>query len=156
MRNTRKELRDLRLKSFQSVPSGLNQPVELRKISLRAIEQAVNASGKNFATDLPGEIRFLAGIQRIQYVFIYPEQNDIVLAGPGEGWKLDDNGDYVGVTSGRPVLRLEDLVVALRTVENARQGGISVSIDPTAEGRQQFERLHAHAEDIQPGRAGRH
>jgi hypothetical protein len=136
----RKDLRDLRLKEFQPVPSGLNQPVELRKISLRAIEQAVTESGKNLASELPDEIRFLAGIQRIQFVFIYPEQNDIVLAGPGEGWKIDDRGNYVGVTTGRPVLRLEDLVVALRTVENARQGGITVSIDPTAEGRQQFDR----------------
>ena len=31
------------------MPRGLNQPVELRKISLRAIEQAVTASGKNLA-----------------------------------------------------------------------------------------------------------
>jgi hypothetical protein len=38
------------------------------------------------------------------------------------------------------VLQLEDLVVALRSVENARNGAISVSIDPTAEGRQQFEK----------------
>ena len=151
---TRKELRDLRLKELQPVPPGLNQPVELRKISLRAIEQAVAASVKNLAAELPDEIRFLAGIQRIQYVFIYPEQNDIVLAGPGEGWKVDDNGSYVGVTTGRPVLRLEDLVVALRTVENARQGGISVSIDPTAEGRQQFERYMRTQKTFNPAVLG--
>jgi hypothetical protein len=145
------EARDAALKEYKSAPAGLNAPAELRKISLRAIEEAVAKAGKDHAFELPDEIRFLAGIQRIQYVFVYPEQNDIVIAGPGEGWKLDDSGNYIGVTTGRPVLRLEDLVVALRTVENARQGGISVSIDPTAEGRQAFEKFMATQRTFNPG-----
>ena len=136
-----KELRELYLKEFKAAPSELEQPVELRKISLRAIEEAVARSGKSGTPQLPQEIQFLAGIQRIQYVFIYPDQNDVVLAGPGEGWKIDEQANFVGVTTGRPVLRLENLVVALRSVENARQGGITVSIDPTAEGRKQFEKF---------------
>jgi hypothetical protein len=146
----RKDLRALYLKEFQPVPADLNQPVELRKISLRAIEKALTESGKNLAYHLPDEIRFLAGIQRIQYVFIYPEQNDIVLAGPGEGWKIDDRGNYVGVTTGRPVMRLEDLLVAFRTVENARQGGITVSIDPTTEGRQRYATLKKSIRQVTP------
>jgi hypothetical protein len=150
----REELRDLRLKEFLPVPAGLNQPVEIRKISLKQIERAVVEGGKPLAFDLPAEIRFLAGIQRIQYVFIYPEERDIVIAGPGEGWKIDDRGNYVGVTTGRPVLRLEDLVVALRCVEEARQGGISVSIDPNSEGRQQFERLMKSQRTFNPAVLG--
>ncbi len=118
----------------------LNKPVELRKISLRAIEQAIaNLKQDDIAYHLPDEIKYMAGIQRIQYIFVYPEQNDIVLAGPGEGWKVDDKANVVGITTGRPVLRVEDLMLALRTTENARQGGITVSIDPTPEGRQRFE-----------------
>lgn len=145
------EARDAELKKFKPAPAGLNTPTERRQISLRAIEEAVAKAGKDHAFQLPDEIRFLAGIQRIQYVFVYPEQNDIVIAGPGEGWKLDEAGNYVGVTTGRPVLRLEDLLVALRTVENARQGGISVSIDPTAEGRQAFEKFMATQKTFNPG-----
>ena len=145
------EARDAALKEFKPAPAALNTPAELRKISLRAIEEAVAKAGKDHAFELPEEIRFLAGIQRIQYVFVYPEANDIVIAGPGEGWKLDDAGNYIGVTTGRPVLRLEDLVVALRTVDNARQGGISVSIDPTAEGRQAFEKFMATQRTFNPG-----
>jgi len=57
------------------------------------------------------------------------------LAGPGEGWKFDQDGNAVGVTTGLPAVRLDDLLVALRTVEAARTEGISVSIDPTADGR---------------------
>ena len=145
------EARDAALKEYKPAPAELNAPAELRKVSLRAVEEAVAKAGKDHAYELPAEIRYLAGIQRIQYLFIYPEQNDIVIAGPGEGWKIDENGNTVGVTTGRPVLRLEDLVVALRTVENARQGGISVSIDPTAEGRQAFEKFISTQKTFNPG-----
>jgi hypothetical protein len=145
-----KELASKYVEKFEAVPRELNQPAELRKISLKAIEEAVAKAGKDHAYELPDEIRFLAGIQRIQYVFVYPEANDIVIAGPGEGWKIDEMGNYVGVTTGRPVLRLEDLAVAMRTVQNARQGGVSVSIDPTTEGRQQFERYMASQKKFNP------
>jgi hypothetical protein len=136
-----KELREEYLKAMRPVPAELNQPVGMRMISLRAIEEAVARSGRNLSFHLPEEVRFLAGIQRIQYVFVYPERGDIVLAGPGEGWKVDERANIIGVTTGRPVLRLEDLLVALRSVESAREGGITVSIDPTPQGRQQFEQF---------------
>jgi len=115
----------------------------MRMVSLKALEAAAKQSQEKVAEKLPDELRFLAGLQRIQYVFVYPEENDIVLAGPGEGWKVDDRGEIVGATTGRPVLRLEDLLVALRTVENARQGSITCSIDPTPEGRQRLDALLA-------------
>jgi len=137
----RHQLREHYLKDFKPAAPELNQPVEIRKISLRAIEEAVAKTDKQTTYYLPDEIRFLAGIQRIQYIFVYPDANDIVLAGPGEGWKLDENGNYVGVTTGRPVLRLEDLMVAFRSVHDARQGGISASIDPSEQGRQKYHQL---------------
>ena len=83
---------------------------------------------------MPDAIKYLAGLQRVQYVFVYPEQKDIVLVGPGEGWKADAKGNVVGVTTGRPVMLLDDLLVALRTAKTAAQGGITCSIDPTPEG----------------------
>ena len=137
----RRSLKEHYLKESKPVAPELNQPVEIRKISLRAIEEAVAKADKQTTYYLPDEIRFLAGIQRIQYIFVYPEENDIVLAGPGEGWKIDNDANYVGVTTGRPVLRLEDLMVAFRSVHDARQGGITVSIDPTDEGRQRLAQL---------------
>lgn len=143
-----KLIREQYVKDFKQVPAELNAPVELRKISLRAIEEAVAKSQADITYDLPDEIRYLGGIQRIQYVFVYPEENDIVLAGPGEGWKVDENANHVGVTTGRPVLRLEDLMVALRTVDNARQGGITVSIDPSEEGRQRYAQLQRNIKQV--------
>ena len=40
-------------------------------------------------------------------------------------------GEVVGAKNGRAVLRLDDLLVALRSADQARNGGISCSIDPT-------------------------
>jgi len=127
------ELRKERLSALQPVPGDLNQPAKIRKVSLRMLSEAI---GECLRKDqpLPDEIKCLAGLQRIQYVFVYPEQNDIVLAGYGEGWQVDPRGNLVGITTGRPVLMLDDLLVALRTARQASQGGISCSIDPTKEG----------------------
>lgn len=118
----------------------LREQTELRMVSLRGLEKALKKYLNDGQPGLPEEVRYLAGLQRIEYVFLYPEQNDIVIAGPGEGWKVDDYGRVIGEHTGRPVMHLDDLVIALRTVHNARQGaGISVSIDPTAEGRKAFD-----------------
>jgi len=119
----------------KSAPVDMSKVVRMRMISLRQLEAAVDdARTKNFG-EIPDEMKYLAGLQRIEYVFLYPEQNDIVIAGPGEGWRVDENANVVGITTGRPVMLLDDLLVALRCVNNAREGlGISCSIDPTQEG----------------------
>jgi hypothetical protein len=133
--------REAYLKAMKPQAEALKNKVGMRMISLRAIEDAI-AKSKD-GKDLPEEILYLVGIQRVEFVFLYPEQNDIVLAGPGEGWKVDENANVVGLTTGRPVIHLDDLMLALRTTENARNGGISVSIDPTEEGRLALERAAA-------------
>ncbi|HUG71260.1 MAG TPA: DUF1598 domain-containing protein [Pirellulaceae bacterium] len=128
-------------KEVKSAEGPLNTPVELRMVSLRGLETACEDAVKNNLGQLPDEVKFLAGLQRIRYVFVYPEENDIVLAGPGEGWRINDDATVVGITTGRPVLHLDDFLVAMRTVHEARRGGISVSIDPTAEGTRNLQEL---------------
>jgi hypothetical protein len=127
-------LRHARMRAMQEIPADLNEPSELRKVSLRKLEDAIAEHQKAGKPGLPIEMRVLAGLQRIRYVFVYPEQNDIVLAGYGEGWKVDGKGAVVGVTTGRPVLLLDDLLVALRATRRNPQGSITCSIDPTPEG----------------------
>ena len=117
----------------------------LRKISLRRLEAAI-ADHRKTGEPLNDEMKYLAGLQHIQYVFVYPELGDIVLAGPGEGWKINAQGDLVGVTTGRPVMWLDDLLVALRTAEATQQTGISCSIDPTDEGVVRVNKLVARME----------
>ncbi len=130
-------------------PQGLvgNSPmrmVSLAKLS-KEIERAVAANEK-----VSDEVLYLAGLQRIEYVFVYPEANDIVLAGPAEGWQVREDASVVGVNSGRPVLQLEDLLVALRTVKQARQEAISVSIDPTPAGEKRLKQLLAGLRGADP------
>jgi len=64
-----------------------------------------------------------------------------VLAGPAEGWRIDRLGNVVGRATGRPVLTLDDLLVALRVAEDANRTGISCSIDPTPAGLQRMQQL---------------
>jgi hypothetical protein len=138
--------RDMMLKimrqEFKAPAAELNRPADLRMISLKGLEAAIAASLKD-NKPLPDEIRYLAGLQRIQYVFVYPEANDIVLAGPGEGWKIRNDAVVVGVTTDRPVILLDDLLVAFRTAKKAAQSSISVSIDPTEEGRKNLDGMIA-------------
>ena len=55
-------------------------------------------------------MRHLAGLSQISYVFVYPENGEVVIAGPAEGWRYNEYGMPVGVESGRPTLQLDDLV----------------------------------------------
>ncbi len=128
-------------KAIKGAAGGMAGKTEMRKISLKRLEAAIAHAIKHDLGVLPEEITYLAGIQRIEYVFVYPEDHDIVLAGPGESWKVDERGNVVGVTTGRPVIHLDDLLVALRSVEDARTVGISCSIDPTEEGRKNLDAL---------------
>jgi len=131
------ELSRIRAKAMSRIPAELNGVIPLRKVSLRRLEAAIAKCGE----EVPDEIKYLAGLQQIRYVFVYPEQQDIVLVGPAEGWKVEKHGNVVGITTGRPVMLLDDLLVALRTARGAAQGGISCSIDPTPEG---LARLRGH------------
>ncbi|HBE67918.1 MAG TPA: hypothetical protein DDW52_07195 [Planctomycetaceae bacterium] len=119
----------------QTMPQRLARPSKLRKISLNRLEAAIAkqlSSGEN----INDEMFALAGLTRLEYVFFYPETGDIVIAGPAEGFAEDAVGRIVGVETGKPCLRLDDLVVALRAFAPQAKATnvISVSIDPTQEG----------------------
>ena len=73
---------------------------KLRKISLNRLEQAI----LDHQGTLTDEMRNLAGLLRVRYVFYYPESKDIVLAGPAEGWVADPAGRVVGIST-RPARR---------------------------------------------------
>lgn len=138
-------LAKLRAEALQEAAGELARLSPMRKISLRRLEEAILAAQKT-GKPLPDEIQYLAGLQEIRYVFVYPEQGDIVLVGPAEGWKVGDKGVIVGSSTGRPVMLLDDLLVALRSAQQAAQGGISCSIDPTQEG---LARLRQHVATLE-------
>lgn len=118
------------------------QDTSLRLISLRGLEAAVTKAF-DAGEPLSADVQYMAGLQRLEYVILSPETNDIILAGPGEGWTTNDDGTVVGKKSGMPVLHLQDFMVAMRSVDAARQGsGVSVSIDPTKEGTQRVQAIY--------------
>lgn len=121
-----------------------------RKISLRRLEAVIGEHVKS-AKPLPDEVLYLAGLQHVRHVFVYPQQHDIVLAGFAEGWQVDAAGNLVGRSTGHPVLYLADLIVALRTAEAAARAPISCSIDPSEEGLRQLRRL-LRRRDLPAGR----
>ena len=63
-----------------------------RMISLNRLEEVIRKRG-GVVTD---EMRYLAGLQRVEYVFYYPDTGDVVIAGPAEGWVADPAGRVVG------------------------------------------------------------
>ena len=112
---------------------------KLRKVSLVRLEAAVRA--ELAAGRQPDDaMRHLAGLTRLSYVFCYPPAagvpGDIVIAGPAEPFALDPAGRAVALHSGRPVLELADLAVALRAFppRGKDRPFLGCTIDPPADG----------------------
>ncbi|QGJ69069.1 Hypothetical protein PBC10988_7350 [Planctomycetales bacterium 10988] len=127
------KLAELRRQALEPVPQDLSESSDFRKISLRRLMKTVEESVRN-GRPLPDEVLYMAGLQRIQYVFVYPEEQDIIIAGPAEGWTLNREGVVVGETTGQPVLQLDDFLQALRIATEAPRSSITCSIDPTQDG----------------------
>ncbi|MCI0331765.1 MAG: DUF1598 domain-containing protein [Planctomycetes bacterium] len=124
----------------------------LRKVSLTRLERIMHerlADGRG----IDDVMKHLAGLTRLEYVFCYPESGDIVVAGPAEAWGEAPSGRILGIESGRPVLELQDLVVALRAFPpgaDNKKPFIYCSIDPTDEG---LSRMHQFLHEL-GGRIG--
>lgn len=127
-----------------SYAQGLTQNIKkfspIRYVSLNRMEKCiVQAQGV-----ISEEMKYLAGLQRIQYVFYFPETKDIVIAGPAEGWFPGFEGSMMGMTTQKPVCELQDLVVALRAygpdVEES-PAVVGCSIDPTEEGSARMQQF---------------
>ena len=103
----------------------------LRNVSLPRLEKLVQFRAA-VGREPTEEMKNLAGLHRIQYVFFYPDSRDIVIAGPAGGWWVDEEGRTRNEVSGEPVLQLDDFAVVLR---NAREHGgkFSCSITPRRE-----------------------
>ena len=108
-----------RLKAFRDAP----QDQKLTYISLPKLFAQVRAL-REAKKEIPAELRYLGGMTRLQYVFVFSDDKDLVIAGPSESWRaVQAPGDaaefVVGQRTGRPVMQLDDLIVAMRT---AREG----------------------------------
>jgi hypothetical protein len=97
---------------------------------------------------LPAELRHLGGMTRLQYVFVHPDSKDLVIAGPAEPVDAREAYRPLGKITGRPVLQLDDLVVALRAFGPGRNPDrLGCDIEITAEIR---ERVNAKIQSVGP------
>ncbi|MDR1923598.1 MAG: DUF1598 domain-containing protein [Planctomycetaceae bacterium] len=119
--------------TFEVIPKDLTQQTKLLKVSLKKLDSEMRQTiGKR--DPLPDAVLYLGGLTSINYVVLVPEENDILLVGNAEEWKINPAGYVVGKVSGQPVLRAEDLVTLFRTWYNKDSHSvISCSINPTAE-----------------------
>lgn len=102
----------------------------LRMVSLPRLFREVQLMAA-FGEAPTNTMRHLAGIREIQYVFVYPETGDLVIAGPAGEWDTDREGFIVG-DDGRPVVLLEHLL-ALVKMTMSSEGRFGCSIDPKPE-----------------------
>ena len=109
------------------------QPSQLRLVSLTRLEQEVARRVANGEPALE-TMRHLAGLTQVRYVFVYPEDGEIVLGGPAEGWRYNEQGIPVGVGSGKPTLQLDDLVTVIRTFSPEGLNYFGCLIVPRQEG----------------------
>ncbi|MGI9518699.1 MAG: DUF1598 domain-containing protein, partial [Pirellulaceae bacterium] len=125
----------------------------LRKVSLKKLQAAIQEQLDDGLPPTDTMLK-LAGLQRVEYVFVYPDQNDVVIVGPAEGWIENADGRAVGITTARPVVLLEDLLTALRvfTPDQPHDIWVGCSIGTTAEG---MERLKEFQRSI-PARVAQH
>ncbi len=92
--------------AMQGAQGDLAKATDLRLISLKGIQRIALDSQKQ-GKQIPEDVYCLGGLTRIDYVFVYPEKNDIVIAGPAEPWTVGPRGSIVGKNSGNPVINLE-------------------------------------------------
>jgi len=117
----------------------LGKSSKLRKVALSRLEAEVR-KGVESGRGVPDALEKLAGLTRVQYVFVYPAEDgtpgEIVIAGPAEPWIVDATGRVRGVSTGSPTVLLEDLAAAIRAFApgQPQDRQIGCSIDPKPEG----------------------
>ena len=129
---------------------------ELRCVSLPRLEAAIYhrmAEGDS----LDESMLTLAGLQRVQFVFVYPNLGDVVLAGPAGDWRLDAERRLVSTSDGTPVVRLDDLLTLLRRERDKHQSPLGCSITPRQQNlaaTQDFAQ-RSSAKPLKPGKRAR-
>lgn len=136
------------------IPADLDRQAPMRKISLKRLG-ALLARCAAEKTPVPDSALFLGGLTGIDYVVAVPEENDIYLAGPAEGWTVSREGTVVGKTSGKPILLLDDLLTVLRAWNTQTPEVITCSIDPSQEAIARMAALSMTADAAANEAAGR-
>ncbi|HEX4071555.1 MAG TPA: DUF1598 domain-containing protein [Planctomycetaceae bacterium] len=112
----------------------------LRLVSLTRLEKEVSkrlAQGRG----IPETMQHLAGLSHVRYVIVDPDQHDVVIGGPAEGWRYNEQGIAVGRESGKAALFLDDFVTVLRTFAPRGPGYFNCQIVPREEGLRRIQQF---------------
>ncbi len=88
--------------------------------------------------EIPEQLLYLDGLVKIVRIDALPDRGDLILAGPAEPWDKSDPSRVRGRRTGRPVIQLDDLVLALRQfgpTSRSRVFGCTLLQDKGAEDR---------------------
>jgi hypothetical protein len=126
----------------------------LRYISLPRLEREITRRQAAHQRLEPAMLT-LAGLERVRYIFAYPETGDVVLAGPAGDWTVDE-GRIVSKRTGDPVVRLDDLLTLFRRPDAARSH-FGCSINPRQENLAKTQAFLASSSQkpIEPGQRKR-
>ena len=113
-------------------PDDARRGSPLRMISLTRLEKQIQLNDA-LGQGVDETMKYLAGLRRIQYVFVYPETGDLVVAGPAGDWTVAGENRVVSRETGDPVVRLDDLVVIFRQMMTGRDAHFGCMINPRQE-----------------------
>lgn len=128
------------------------QSSSMRLVSLARLEREVArriAEGQS----VPESMMQLAGLSKIQYVFLDKAEGDIIVGGPAEAWQYNAQGQPIGATTKRPTLQLDDLVTVLRTFTR-NEADFGCSINTREENVQSLQAFAAQSVSRGPLSAG--
>jgi len=102
---------------------------KLRYVSLPRLEREV-IRRQEAHERFDSELLTLAGLQRVQYIFVYPKTGDLVLAGPAGDWRVDPFGRIVSTDTGEAVVRLDDFLTLFRRAQQSSASFFGCAINP--------------------------
>ncbi|WP_010582181.1 DUF1598 domain-containing protein [Schlesneria paludicola] len=131
--------------------SDVSHKSELRMVSLTRLEREV-ARRMEEGLPIPETMSQLAGLSQVKFVFVYPETNEIVVAGPANGWEYNPQGQPISLNDGRPTLQLDDLVTVLRTFASGKADfGCSINTrDEGVKALQEFAKSSTKSGGLDP------
>lgn len=134
--------KSFRPRSQSTVGMATSQESARRVISLSNLDREL-ADRIERGDPVPGEMLMLAGMRSIEFVVSDLATHDVLIVGPAGDWETNRAGESKSVSSGSPVLRLQDFVECLRMARHSNRGPISCSIEPTEEGQQRYAKARS-------------
>ena len=124
-----REINDPRLAQLRArARSGIKDEklayVSLPKLAARMQQLAADSK------PIPDDLRYLGGLTQLRYIFVFPQEHDLIIAGPAEPIDSGNPLQPTGRRSGRPIMQFDDFIAALRTLGTPNGGAFGCSIDP--------------------------